>query len=161
MLIYEKPNIEMITKDQLKYIKSIKIDTRMSDEEKIEFLGLKLNLTDNSVGGYYDSDNKVIAVGEDYLKTKHIKTILSHELSHHIQYLTCDRKCDTIGDVVLYEQQAESISQLLIQKIFPDEKVTYISYFSNKDIDWLVKYFGDFSQDNRKELFTFKRKLYD
>lgn len=161
MLIYDKPNIKLISKDQFKFIESIKIDTRMPDEEKINFFGLNLYLTDNSVGGFYDYQNKFIAVGEDYIKTKHAKTIVSHELSHHIQYLTCDRKCDTIGNAILYEQQAESISQLLMQKLFPGEKTTYISYFDNDDIDWLTKYFDGYFEDNRSEIvYKYIKKVF-
>lgn len=165
MIIRTKPSFDLIDKEQIKFINSIKVDTRMSTIEIVESFGLKFVEAENDVGGFFSIDRKELGVGKDYIESEHIKTILSHELSHFVQHQTRDFNYNTVLNCIQYEQQCESISKfLLMPKLFPGEEQTYVSYFDPEDWKWMKDYYikndYDIEDDLNGMVFSYKKKLF-
>lgn len=165
MIVKTAPSFDLIDKEQIKFIDSLKIDVRMTPIEIVESIGLSFIEAENEVGGFFSSDEKEIGVGADYIESDHIKTILSHELSHFVQHQTRDFNYNTMLNCIQYEQQCESISRfLLMPKLFPGEKQSYISYFDSKDWKWMKQYYleqnYDIEDDLSEMMFSYKKKLF-
>lgn len=154
-MIFAKPSLQLITKDQLKFINSLQFD-KNNIGEFLDKLGIGWYSTDDkTTGGYYDLEYKELIISE--VDEKHFNTILCHEFSHYIQSQTIDYNNKLFSTMIEYEQQAESISQLILLPRFFQEKGSYLSYFSKKDFEWLklhCQYFFEkgYVQDNYEEI---------
>lgn len=136
-----------------KILNSIKktIKPNSNIEDIISYFNMNLITTDRYCDGYFDYDNKLIAISKDTnINRNDFKNTLSHELSHLIQTYTDDFRdlCETnlLSDMFRLEQHCEKIAGDLHTILF-NEKYKY-SYNTVGGLIFLNDWYGNRKIEN-------------
>ena len=161
MILYDKIDIKTLDfefknrnfkKDLLKEVSNyIKIfqSKKLHDADLYEIIGNTIDydlIETNDYSGLCFFNEKIIALNTD--KETVIPTLI-HESVHAIQANVgiFDFTDNILSDMVKVEQQCESISYLIYNKLFninrPD---LFNTYFSKEDIQWLGNYYEGYVQ---------------
>ena len=165
---FQTPNIKLLDDPDIqKYLKDIKnkIPKSLLNTKKytdlINHFDLNLYQTDYYCGGYYSQERKEIRVNLKYSETHNeIRKVLAHELSHHVQdkigILDKYHNDDLLSSALKLEQQAETMSYLMWDILFPgiakNPKIMQ-SYFKETDFKYLYNHYSKYYEN---DLFIIK-----
>lgn len=149
VLTFQEAKIQLLTPSYLKRLKDFR--KMKSFEQILNFFNYGLEfMNGKNYGGGFDIENRRIIINDYSVDDNYFETVISHEISHIIQFEHGDSKrwldSNLLSDSVRTEQECEVIATEIHSLFF---KSRYqVTYFSLNDIKWLSEYYEDYKEND-------------